>query len=344
MAATLSANWLAFQQSQKKPAVKRKRGDDEDECNRTRIKSTKNVSKEEGWSVERIVSKIVEDNKKNTAGVTNKKRSGKENDLLKWADDNDIALDDLKKAYGPDALGQPKSGKKGSMNKSATADLFAAMGDDDTTAGKGALKSWSNNRPVEIDETKTTIGKYVSLDCEFVGVGHEGKRSVLARVSIVNFYGAVVMDEYVRPEEKVTDWRTWVSGIRPSDMQNAKSFKEVQYQVAEVLKARVLVGHAIRNDLKVLMIAHPKRLVRDTSKLAAFRRLAKGRAPSLKKLAKEFLGIDIQGDEHSSVEDARACILLFRKFKDDFQKLEQAKERKGYVKKKTQGGKDSRAI
>ncbi|KAK9351886.1 ribonuclease H-like domain-containing protein [Lipomyces doorenjongii] len=206
------------------------------------------------------------------------------------------------------------------------------MGADDKTARKDALKTWSN-RPVEIDETKTAIGKYVSLDCEFVGVGHEGKRSVLARVSIVNYYGAVVMDEFVRPEEKVTDWRTWVSGIRPSDMQNAKSFKEVQYKVADILKDRVLVGHAVSNDLKVLLIAHPKRLIRDTSKHAAFRKISKGRAPSLKKLAKEFLGIDIQGDEHSSVEDARACILLFRQFKDDFQRLEQARESRGFLKK-----------
>ncbi|KAK9469194.1 ribonuclease H-like domain-containing protein, partial [Lipomyces arxii] len=180
-------------------------------------------------------------------------------------------------------------------------------------------------RSIEIEETKTEIGKYVSLDCEFVGVGHDGKRSVLARVSIVNFYGAVVLDEFVKPEEKVTDWRTWVSGIRPSDMQNAKPFKEVQFKVGEILKDRILVGHAIKNDLKVLLISHPKRMIRDTSRHPEFRKLAKGRSPALKKLAKEFLGIEIQGEEHSSVEDARACILLFRKYKDDFERLAQSK-------------------
>ncbi|KAK9373682.1 ribonuclease H-like domain-containing protein [Lipomyces chichibuensis] len=311
MAAALSANWLAFQQSQKKPTVKRKR--DDDESNST-VESNWKHKRER--SLERIVSKVVEKNAKK-----GKKQSRE--DLLKWADDNDIPLEDLKKAYGPDVV--QSRGKRSA--KSATAHLFAAMGADEKTAGKDALKVWSN-RPVEVDETKTAIGKYVSLDCEFVGVGHEGKRSVLARVSIVNYYGAVVMDEFVRPEEKVTDWRTWVSGIRPSDMQNAKSFKEVQYKVADILKDRVLVGHAVSNDLKVLMIAHPKRLIRDTSKHAAFRKISKGRAPSLKKVAKEFLGIDIQGDEHSSIEDARACILLFRQFKDDFQKLEQANLKK----------------
>lgn len=51
-----------------------------------------------------------------------------------------------------------------------------------------------------------------------VGVGAEGKESSLARVSIVNFYGALQMDEFVRQKERVVDYRTEFSGIRPSDM------------------------------------------------------------------------------------------------------------------------------
>jgi len=38
----------------------------------------------------------------------------------------------------------------------------------------------------------------------------------------------------------------------------------------------------------------------------------------LKKLAKEILGVDIQGGEHSSIEDARATMLLFRRHKSAF--------------------------
>jgi RNA exonuclease 4 len=53
-----------------------------------------------------------------------------------------------------------------------------------------------------------------------VGVGPNGAESALARVSIVNYSGGVVLDEYVRPQEPITDYRTWVSGIRPEDMVN----------------------------------------------------------------------------------------------------------------------------
>jgi len=62
--------------------------------------------------------------------------------------------------------------------------------------------------------------KVVGMDCEMVGVGEEGTDSVLARVSIVNQYGEPIYDSYVAPKEKVTDYRTYVSGIRPSHLEN----------------------------------------------------------------------------------------------------------------------------
>ncbi len=47
----------------------------------------------------------------------------------------------------------------------------------------------------------------VALDCEMVGVGPEGERSALARVAVVNQDGNVLLDTFVRPKEKVTDFR-----------------------------------------------------------------------------------------------------------------------------------------
>lgn len=55
-----------------------------------------------------------------------------------------------------------------------------------------------------------------------VGVGPEGVESTLARVSIVNYHGAVMLDRFVRPREKVTDYRTWVSGVREEDLRNGE--------------------------------------------------------------------------------------------------------------------------
>lgn len=91
----------------------------------------------------------------------------------------------------------------------------------------------------------------IGIDCEMVGLGALGAESALARVSLVNYHGYVVLDTFVAPRERVTDWRTWVSGVREEDILGAPSFEEVQKKVAALVEGRVLVGHAIENDLKV---------------------------------------------------------------------------------------------
>lgn len=178
----------------------------------------------------------------------------------------------------------------------------------------------ASNKSRTLSAKKQEIGKYVAIDCEFVGVGPEGIQSELARVSIVNFHGNTVYDEFVQPRERVTDWRTFVSGIRSSDMHNAVSFKQAQEAVAKILNNRILVGHAVHHDLEALYLTHPKRAIRDTSKHLPFKqKYSKGKTPGLKKLALEILGLDIQSGEHSSVEDAKATMMIFKSDKKGFE-------------------------
>jgi RNA exonuclease 4 len=152
-----------------------------------------------------------------------------------------------------------------------------------------------------------------------VGVGPDpDKDSALARVSIVNWNGDQVYDSFVVPKEKVTDWRTPISGVSAKDIKHARSLEEVQSDVAKILEGVVLVGHAVRNDLNALLLSHPKRDIRDTSKHPPFRKIAGGGSPRLKVLAAELLGLEIQEGSHSSVEDARATMLLFRGDKEAF--------------------------
>lgn len=120
------------------------------------------------------------------------------------------------------------------------------------------------------------------MDCEFVGVGPEGTESALARVSIVNFYGHTIYDKFVKPKEKVTDWRTWVSGVTPKHMKDAITFKEAQEQTADLLKGRILVGHAVHHDLEALFLSHPKSMTRDTSTFKPFRAISNGKTPPLR--------------------------------------------------------------
>ncbi|ESN94985.1 hypothetical protein HELRODRAFT_87305 [Helobdella robusta] len=120
------------------------------------------------------------------------------------------------------------------------------------------------------------ITKVLGMDCEMVGVGRHGADSILARVSLVNQYGQCIYDKFVKPTERVTDYRTNVSGVRPCHLEKGSDFKQVQREVYDLIKDKILVGHAIEHDLKVLFLDHPRKMIRDTSRFKPFRAVTGG--------------------------------------------------------------------
>ncbi|XP_066062941.1 interferon-stimulated 20 kDa exonuclease-like 2 [Chamaea fasciata] len=176
--------------------------------------------------------------------------------------------------------------------------------------------------------------KLVAMDCEMVGTGPGGRTSSLARCSIVTYEGDIVYDEYVRPEAPIVDYRTRWSGIRRHHMDKAVPFRRAQQQVLRILAGKVVVGHAIHNDFKALRYSHPKALTRDTSQIPLLNR--RGGFPenatiSLKRLTKALLNQDIQVGKsgHSSVEDARATMELYKVVEEEWeQHLRQNPEQK----------------
>jgi RNA exonuclease 4 len=165
--------------------------------------------------------------------------------------------------------------------------------------------------------------KYIALDCEMVGIGPDGTKSALARVSIVNWDGAVVLDTFVRVPERVTDFRTKVSGVRAKDIAikniNAMNHDEVRLAVGNILQNKILVGHALKNDLSVLMLSHPRKDIRDTARYKPFMRPSgtgggKMRPRKLRDLVLEHLGrhIQVEGTSHCSIDDAVAAMNLFQ--------------------------------
>lgn len=178
--------------------------------------------------------------------------------------------------------------------------------------------------------------KFIALDCEMVGTGLKGYESILARVSVVNFHGHVLMDVYVRPTRKVVDYRTAVSGVTAGHLSPSKDdpsvnifgqpllgLPELQERLVPLLHERIVVGHALNNDFSALLLSsnHPRKFIRDTSRYKPFRALAGGRSPSLKMLAARILGVKIQGSSHDSVDDARIAMLLYRAVKGQWENL-----------------------
>ncbi|CAG8583442.1 8783_t:CDS:2 [Ambispora leptoticha] len=167
----------------------------------------------------------------------------------------------------------------------------------------------------------STDSKYLALDCEMVGIGERGIESALARVSIVDFECNRVLDEYVKPEQPITDYRTEYSGITKDSLINASSLKDVQGKVSEIIKDKIVVGHSIHLDFSALQLPHLPELTRDISIYGGIRnKLPKNKVPSLKTLAKKFLDIDIQSGEHDSIEDATATMNIYKHFQAKWEK------------------------
>ncbi|KAI5827004.1 ribonuclease H-like protein [Schizophyllum commune Tattone D] len=179
-----------------------------------------------------------------------------------------------------------------------------------------------------LTEAHKQPGKYLAMDCEMVGVGPEGTESSLARVSLVNFHGAVLLDVFVRQRERVTDYRTHVSGVREKDMIGARPFEEVQKQVSELLQDKILVGHAVHNDLQALLLSHPRAQTRDTQFFAGKLKLVRSSRIALRALVQQELGMAIQAGEHSSVTDARATMAVFRIHRREWEAWAAAQARK----------------
>jgi len=173
--------------------------------------------------------------------------------------------------------------------------------------------------PDPIPGADEKITKYLAMDCEMVGTGPDGKESILAEIAIVNSYGACIYHAHVRPTEFVTNWRTAVSGIRPKDvLQNGKDFAQVQQEVAEIIKDRIIVGHHLQHDWHVLKLSHPFKLTRDTAKYRPLTR-SKAKPRALRWLCQKILGISIQKGAHSPIIDARASMLLYQAIKKEWE-------------------------
>lgn len=92
------------------------------------------------------------------------------------------------------------------------------------------------------------------------------------------------------------------------------------------------MGHALQNDLKVLMVSHPRIMIRDTSRYPPYMRVlpsGKKRARALKDLTKQFLQKTIQTGEHDSTEDARCTMDLYLRAQREWEVILRQNKSKG---------------
>ena len=200
--------------------------------------------------------------------------------------------------------------------------MYAARGDDSSQTNANESQSIASqsipNRSIASEENAREC---VAIDCEMVGVGARGHRSVAARVAIVDAHGTCLLDTFARPRKPVTQYRTRWSGICPGNLARAPSIDSVRQRVLRLICGKILVGHALHHDLRALNIQHEAGLQRDTACCPELRaaldaavpgKFLARQAPSLKNLCKYVLDVEIQRGEHCTVEDAASTMRLFR--------------------------------
>ncbi|KAI1431624.1 hypothetical protein GGR50DRAFT_697817 [Xylaria sp. CBS 124048] len=167
-------------------------------------------------------------------------------------------------------------------------------------------------REEDIEQGSVTAGRDVyAIDCEMCMTGPE--EYSLTRVSLINWDGATVLDELVKPDKPIIDYVTRFSGITEELLAPVTTtLSDIQKTLLQILTPRsILIGHSLESDLKALQLTHP--FVVDTSILYPH-----ARGPplknSLKFLAQRFLKREIQNRAagHDSIEDAKASLDLVK--------------------------------
>ncbi|KAJ3066088.1 poly(A)-specific ribonuclease [Podochytrium sp. JEL0797] len=193
--------------------------------------------------------------------------------------------------------------------------------------------------PLKMSEFPLKPGFMVAIDAEFVSLQKEeteirsdGSKSMLmpsklglARVSVLRGESkdklecVPLMDDYIAIQDTIVDYLTEFSGINLGDLDPSSSTKplvplKVAYQKLRYLVdiGCVFVGHGLKKDFRTINIIVPPEQIIDTVDIYFIKE--RQRKLSLRFLSWSLLQSDIQQHTHDSIEDAKAALLLYKKY------------------------------
>jgi len=172
--------------------------------------------------------------------------------------------------------------------------------------------------------------QWVSLSTLSVGTSRAGTVPMLARVSLVDFRGNIILDTYVRPTTPVMNYRIEETGIETHHLEQGIDIAQVQSLVTQAISGKVVVGHSLWKDFYLLGMSYPALATRDTALFIPYRAMINQNdldsIIGLNTLVRILMQRLISVNHQDSLENARAAMDLYRSAQDAWEKAIENRE------------------
>jgi len=161
------------------------------------------------------------------------------------------------------------------------------------------------------------------LDAEFVKDKKENFH--VALITLLNYFGKVLMNTRVRSRTRIDEWATRCHGLEDKDLIGRADEYEVIAELHKNLYGNILVGHDLQMEIKGMAIpTHTLLGIRDTAAAKVFDKMGlkkknNGNFYGLRSLAWEVLHLPIQQFYHTAWEDTQALLRIYHKVEDQWE-------------------------
>ena len=170
--------------------------------------------------------------------------------------------------------------------------------------------------PMTLEEIRSKI-LFMDIECAMDG----SKQLVPVSIAVQDYYGRLLMRDYICPRQWIENYQTKFHGITERDLIGTIDGEQIKGEVKKLLKDKVLIGHDLRLELKALNI-NIKDLagVRDLQGCLALKRIMPPHQSEWK-LTDVARRLDIKGQskQHSAAEDVRIIREVYLKIESTWQ-------------------------
>lgn len=106
----------------------------------------------------------------------------------------------------------------------------------------------------------------VFIDCEMANFmqADGNQASQVIALTILTYEGKILFSKYMKPNAQIQDPGTAIHGIRLDEIMTAIPVDKIRNCIERLLKDKVIIGFAVRNDINVKKFRHQFFLLKKT--------------------------------------------------------------------------------